>query len=293
MEWSTIIPVFTFILGLLGKIFYDMWHDNYIEKKRVCKESLQKHFSDLEEQYIKPTSEFLSNFSNQDGRLTYFNTKAQYSVDAAQTSWPTNDLDKNFNCFKAHFSTAANELLKLETQVKINNEKNKAFNAEIAALLEEKSSVPVSDYFKKAKLNVPFFSQSIITFIRLSYMEYLRIQSGDKEVNDQIFNFHEVIYSPSQEDKNTLVVGLKDGRHLAKVNNMNEAEICKKALIEIAEDTELMIKGQTLYRSANVLKNWAENLSQNFYVICEHHSKFGKALKKKKDCPVCKLIFEE
>jgi len=286
---GAIIAVVAFVLGLLGQI----WYGRYEETRKRQSEALKKHFTDLEEQYIKPTSEFLSNFSNQNGRLTYYNTDAQYSIDAAQTSWPTNDLDKNFDCFKAHFTTTADELLKLEKQVKINNEKNKAFNAEITASLEEKSSITVSDWFKKANLKEPFFSPSIITFIRLSYMEHMQIQSGDKEVDDLNFNFHEAVCSPSQKDNNAWLVKLKDGRHIAKVNNTDEAETCKKALIEVAEDIELVRKGQSLYTSAEALKNGAENLSQHFYLICEQHEKFGKALKKKKSCPTCKLIFEE
>ena len=42
MDWNIIVPVITFILGLLGKIFYDIWHDNYIEKKRRQKDALIK-----------------------------------------------------------------------------------------------------------------------------------------------------------------------------------------------------------------------------------------------------------
>ena len=286
---GSIVALISFILGLFGNI----WYGNYQEKRQRQSKALKRHFTELEEQYIKKTSDFLSNFSNQNGRLTYYNTDAQYTIDAAQTSWPTNDLNKNFNCFRAHFTTTAEELLKLEKQVKTNNENNKAFNTEIAASLEQKSSIPVSDYFKKANLQVPFFSPSIITFIRLSYMEHMRVQAGNQEVDDMNFNFHEAVNSPSQKDTNAWLVELKDGRHLAKVNNTGEAETCKKALIEIAEDAELVRKGQSLYTSAEELKNWAETLSHHLYLTSEQYSKFGKLLKRKRDCPTCKLIFEE
>jgi hypothetical protein len=284
---GSIVALISFMLGLFG----NMWYGNYQENRQRKNEALKKHFSDLEEQYIKPASEFLANISNQEGRLTFYNIHSQYSVDAAQTSWPTSASDKNFDSFKAHFSTTADELLKLETQVKINNEKNKAFNAEVVASLEEKTGIPVRDYFKKAKLNVPFFYQSIITFIRLSYMEHMRIQTGDKEDDDLNFNFHEVIYSPSQQDNNAGLITLKDGRHIAVVNNKDEAETCKKALIEVAENIELVEKGQSLYTSAEALKDAVENLSHHLYLICEQYSKFGKLLKRKKGCPTCKLIF--
>ena len=283
---GAIIAIVSFALGLFGQI----WYGRYQETRQRRSEALKKHFEELEEQYIKPTSEFLWNISNENGRLTYYNTEAQYTIDAAQTSWPTNELNNNFDCFKVHFAIAANELLKLEKEIKLNNDKNKAFNAEIVSSLENKSNIQVSDYFKKSHLKVPCFSHFVITFIRMSYMEYLRIQSGDKNVDDQLFNFHEVVYSPSQQDNNIVVVGLKDGRELAKVNNAEEAETCKKALIEIAEDVDLMKNGQVLYTRAEELKNSSKNLAKSFDTICEIYGKFGTVLKKNKKCPTCKLI---
>jgi len=75
-SFTTLIPVFTFILGLVGKIAYDLFRDKHIANTQRRKKALETHFAELEEQYIKPTSEFLSHISKGDGRLTYYNEKA-------------------------------------------------------------------------------------------------------------------------------------------------------------------------------------------------------------------------
>jgi hypothetical protein len=284
---GSVVALISFALGLFG----NMWYANYQENKQRKNEALKKHFEELEEQFIKPASDFLSNFSNKEGVLAYFNPERQYSIDASHTTWPTNNKEQNFSCFKAHFTGTADEILRLEKLVKKNNDANTAFNAEIVALLEQKSGVPVRDYSKKANLKVPFFSPLIIAFIRFSYMEHMRMPLSDKKVDEPKFNFNEVVYSPIIV--NIIKVRLKDGRDLAEVNNVNEAEACKKALITISEDINLGMRGRRLYRDTEFLKKWAANLSQNLDIICEQHSKFGKVLKKKKDCPICKLIFEE
>jgi len=286
MNWNTIIPVITFILGLLGKIFYDLWHDNYVEKKRLRKESLKKHFTDLEEQYIKPTSEFLSNFSNQCGILTYHNTDAQYSNDAAQISWPTNDLDKNFNCFKEHFSTEASEISGLREQIVINNTNNKSFNKELENLLEKRSDISVKDYFKKSHLEKPFFSHSILLLLRLSYNE---IVQGLGEKNEFTFDFRQASFTRKEDNHWLLQL---EGRELAQVTSKAEAESCKRALIELMETNNLQVKGQNLYREAETLKDKARNASSSLDLVCELFGQYGKSLKRKRACPVCKLIFE-
>jgi hypothetical protein len=284
---TTLIPVFTFILGLVGKIVYDLWRDSTQRRN----EALKIHFRELEEQYIKPASEFLNCISNHDGILEYYDTDGQYTIDATKTSlWPTYNLSDNFTCFRVHFAHTANKLLSLEKEVKLNNEKNGALNAEITSLLEEKSGIQVRDYTKESNLTVPFFSPLIVTFMRLSYWEILDIHTGYKRVDDQRFNFREVKYSSSQQDNSILGVTLKDGRELAKVNNADEAEKCRKALVEIAEDTELTRKGQVLYRQAEVLVDSSRNLSKRLGTICEIYGKFGSVLRKNKECSICNLI---
>lgn len=283
---TTLIPMFTFILGLVGKIAYDLWR----EKTQGRKEALKTHFTELEKYYIKPASEFLSNISNHHGRLVYYSEKILYTIDADKTSWPTNNLSDTFTCFRVHFASMANELLNLEKEVKLNNEKNRALNTEIASSLEKKSDIRVDDSFQELNLKVPFFSPLVVTFIRISYMERLRIQSGDKNGDGQTFNFHEVVYSPSQQDNNTFIVSLKDGRELAKVNNVDEAERCKKALVDIAEDADLIKNGQVLWIQAEELVASSRNLSKSFDTICEIYGKFGTVLKKNTKCPICKLI---
>ena len=246
----------------------------------------------MEEQYIKPTSKFLSNISNRQGVLTYTNVDVQYSIDVTQTSWPTNNVDQDFICFKEHFPAEANEISGLKEQIVINNANNKAFNSDLENLLEKNSSIPVRNYFKKSNLASPFFEVSILQFLRLSYQEIERMESGYKEEDDYVFNFQQTECLPEPQKDDSWLVQLK-GRGLAKVRNSDEAEICKKILIELMHNSELQSKSQRLHKEAELLKIKAIDLSRNLDLICEQHDKFKKPLKRKKDCPTCKLIFEE
>jgi len=282
---GSIVAIISLILGFLGTI----WYAGYQENRQRKNEALKKHFTDLEEQYIKPTSEFLSNISNREGILTYTNIETQYSIDATQTSWPMNNLNQDFICFKEHFSTKASEISGLREQIVINNTNNKSFNKELENLLEKASHIPVKDYFKKSNLEKPFFSHSILSFLRLSYNEIAEIVQGLREKNEFIFDFREASFTPKEDNHWLLQL---EGRELAQVTKKAEAELCKRALIELMETDDLQVKGQSLYREAETLKDKARSLSSDLDLACERFGQYGKLLKRKRTCPVCKLIFE-
>lgn len=284
---ASITSVISFILGLVGHIFYGKLQGKHNRQN----EALKKHFADLAERYIKPTSGFLSNISNQAGVLKYTNVDAQYSIDASQTSWPTNNVNQDFICFKEHFPAEASEISELKEQIVNNNASNKTFNSDLENLLEKKSSTPVKNYFKKSNLPLPFFEVSILLFLRLSYREIEEIESGYKEDDDYLFNFQQTECLPDPQKGDSWLVQLK-GRGLAKVRNNNEAEICKQTLIELTYNSELQSESQRLHKEAESLKIKATGLSNNLHLICEQHEKFGRALKRKRNCPVCNLIFE-
>lgn len=282
---GSIVALISFILGLFGNI----WYARYQENRQRQNKALKKHFTDLEKQYIKPTSEFLSNISNREGVLTYTNVEAQYSIDAIQTSWPMNNLNQDFICFKEHFSTEASEISGLREQIVINNTNNKSFNKELENLLEKRYHIPVKDYFKKSQLEKPFFSHSILSFFRLSYNEITEIVQGLREKNEFIFDFRQA--SLTRKEDNHWLLQL-EGRELAQVTSKAEAELCKRALIELMETADLQVKGQNLYREAETLKDKARNLSSGLDLVCEQFGQYGKLLKRKRTCPACKLIFE-
>lgn len=282
---GSIVSLSSFIIGLFGQI----WYGKYQEKRQRQKEALRKHFADLAERYIVPTSAFLSNISNREGVLTYTNVAAQYSIDATQTSWPMNNLNQDFICFKEHFSTEASEISGLREQIVINNTNNKSFNKELENLLEKRSHIPVKDYFKKSHLEKPFFSHSILSFFRFSYNEIAEIVQGLREKNEFIFDFRQASFTRKEDNHWLLQL---EGKELAQVTNKAEAELCKRALIELMETDDLQVKGQNLYREAETLKDKARNLSSGLDLVCEQFGQYGKLLKRKRTCPVCKLIFE-
>jgi len=282
---GSIVALISFILGLFGNI----WYAHYQESRHRKNESQKKHFEDLEKRYIVPTDEFLSNISNSEGILTYTNVEAQYSIDASQTSWPINNLNQDFICFKEHFRTEAIEISGLREEIVFNNNDNRSFNKELENLLEKRSHIPVKDYFKKSHLEKPFFSPSIVSFLRFSYNQIAEIVQELIEKTEFTFDFRHASFT--LKDNNCWLLQL-DGRELAQVNNEAEAELCKKALIELMDNYDLQLKGQDLYRDAEMLKDKARKLSSSLELVCEQFGQYGKLLKRKKTCPVCKLIFE-
>jgi hypothetical protein len=287
---GSIVALVSFALGLSGKIIYDFWHDNHVDKTQRQKEALKTHFSDLQKNYIKPTSDFLWNISNQNGILISDMDETHDSIDLDQTTWPINSIDRYYQCFKSHFPREANILLELEKDVKKINSDNREANKELSSLLVNKTKIPIYDYNKRIDPNIASFYSLIITFIRFSLSEQVKKPSNELELYQPKFDFREVTFSQNNINSNKLEVCLKDGRVLAEVNNIEEANTCKNALIEITKDTALALKTNFNNSIANSQKTLIKSISNEFDQICEIYGKFGSILKKKRGCPICKLI---
>lgn len=278
---GAIIAIVSFVLGLLGQL----WYGRIQETRQRRIEALKKHFTQLQEQYIKHTSEFLANVSVQDGILF-----SNHEMDLSKTAWPINEYT-GFPSFKVHFPIEANGLLKLKTTIEDSNEKNSSLNSELALSLTNKSNIPIRDYALGQSISK--FYPIVITFLRFSFLEKLRLKSGDLGFGKQKYNFNEIKIFKTQywiNNINLFEIRLKDDRALAEVETTEQLETCRKALIEISEDNTFAQKVELLDELAKSQKKSLTDLSSSLNTICEIYGNFGSILKKKKPCPTCELI---
>ncbi len=289
MDLNTIIPVITFAAGLLGKPVYDLWRDNYVEKRQRRKDALKHHFTQLNEKYIKPTSDFLFNVSLQNGVIFTDGNEASSSIDMAEATWPT--VDKLlFYCFKQHFPKEAKMLLSLEKDVKKNNEDNNKLNLKIVSLIEEKSKIIVNNFNKKDASNISYFNPFIVTFLRWSLLEFQRTKKSMSNPNSRKYDFRDIVVSPNNVNSSKFDIKLKDGRQFAIVNDPTEVDNCKQTLIEISEDDNLSLRTKVLDLIAGSTKDLLKSLSYDLDNIYDMYLNFGSILKKKNKCPICEKI---
>lgn len=282
IEWVAIIPVFTFILGLLGKVFYDMWHDNYIENKNRQKDALKKHFADLEASVIKPMSEIMGGVTNSEGRL-WIHSRDFYS--APKSKWLTKDFKAdNFYIFKLHFPTLVEPMVKLMDDVDSHNEKFLSFCMKLEENIEEKTGLT----FRVEGL--PFVENNVPVYLQQTLYHLAVKKLGGNIIGTTYHDFREV---EIKEKPDSFWVTTKGpGAVYAKVNTMDEATSFRDAMIELMESSQLQEEMCDLYLGAKQLEIKPRALARILDFTCDQYGKYGKLLKRKKDCPVCQVIYE-
>jgi hypothetical protein len=82
------------------------------------------------------------------------------------------------------------------------------------------------------------------------------------------------------------------GAVYAKVTTEEEANSFKNGITELMESTSLLKEMTEIYLEAQRLENESRSLASLLDFICDQHDKYGTLLKRKKECPVCKVIFD-
>jgi rubrerythrin len=82
------------------------------------------------------------------------------------------------------------------------------------------------------------------------------------------------------------------GAIYAEVTTVAEATSFKDAMIELMESSQLQEEMRDIYSEAGQLENVSRSLARILDFTCDQYGKYGKLLKRKKDCPVCQVIYE-
>jgi hypothetical protein len=273
MNWSTLIPVFTFILGLLGKIFYDMWHDNYIENKQRQKDALKKHFADLEANAIKPISEIMRRITNSGGTLWEYRKTGAYDP---SYNWPTKDFEQGqYAILKLHFPDLARTVTQLTNEVDKHNEDSQSFTNRLKELIEEKTGLTV----RKGKER-PFIHEHVPSYLRQTLHQLVKSESLTHD-------FRQATIEREGEFWRVRTTGTI----YAEVTTEQEGNSCKNSLIELMESTALLEEMSDISERAKRIENESRSIADLLDFTCWEYRESEQLLAEEKDCPYCQVIF--
>ncbi len=275
---GSVVALISFILGLFGQI----WYGKHQEKSNRRKDALKKHFEDLEVNAIKPISKILGRVTNSDGTLWERGESSSYSL---KDNWPTKDFETGeFLNFKLHFPNQADTMVKLINDVDNHNKTCVSFDAKIKKNLEKKTGLPVRDK------GLPFIEDNVPIYLHqtLYHLAVKKLEGDTRSTTYYDFREAEI------KDKNdSLWVTTKGpGAIYAKLTNMAEATSFKSAIIELMESPQLQKEMYDIYTEARLLEIVSRYCASVLEFTCDQHDKYGKLLKRKRDCPICKVIFE-
>ena len=272
----TIIPVITFILGLLGKVLYDLWHDNYIESKKRRENARKNHFEDLEVRVIKPIIDTTQRI-NVDNRGS-LNVMGATLGSVACDNLITNFTKGDFYIFELHFPDIALKVKRLMDKVVKHEKVSSEFTNKLGNLITEKTSIPLSRGSGGGSFiydDVPFILRDTLCQVLVNELptnDFTKIRI------EKVGDFWRV----SNANAN---------KTYAEVTNEDEANRCKKSLIELMQSDLLLGELSKIIESAKNIEDESKSISDFLAFTCREYGKFGTFLGKNSDCPYCQIVF--
>jgi hypothetical protein len=272
-----IIPVITFIIGLLVKPIYDFWQNNYIKKKQRQDDARKKHFQILETRFISPMLELLNNQTVFYGEIS---NKGQ------GRGWSPNDklftinfMEGDGEIFKLHFQSKVTEIGKLTEAINEHNEEFDNFMNYLRNKIQEYTNIP----FGNGKPR-PFLHPQLTGYMRLTLFQ--SIES----------------YVVAHDFKNTQIVCINNGEYwrltsstqnvaYTDLTTKKECQDCGQKLIELQYSPQLMEKVRNIDFKAKQLRKEIETIVKSLDFLCLKYKELEKLLYPEKECLYCQAIF--
>jgi uncharacterized membrane-anchored protein YhcB (DUF1043 family) len=274
---GAVVAVISLIIGFFGKVGYDLWHDNYVEKKQKRKEALNNHFFRLNENVITPLMNKLQSLRNDRGEI---------SQDGKGRHWGTDDenisLDlKDWSSFSLHFENTAEMVQGIIEEINIHN---KQFDYYISQLIEKLNKI--------RPLHSNFITPSIFSseLLRLS-MEVLFEMAGNRFENTSYPIIRDFREADVVQEGERWVLKSKFGTIYATSNAEANCEHYKKMLINIQNSQDLQKMTYDLENSAARLVTKCSNTCSVLDFIRHSYEKLGKTLERVDECYYCQTIF--
>jgi len=305
---GAITSIVSLLLGLAGHIVWE----NYQEKKKAHNESLRNHFSDLRKEVIIGLSQIMGGVTNSEGRLWIHTESERGGVySSPRHTWLTKDFKEgNFHIFKLHFPSQADTTTKLMNEVDKHNENLQSFIYKLKGLIEENTGTPVREGKKPPFIysKVPTYLQETLCQIGEGKSLSHDFRQAKIEPSGQILpsgDYTEIREITEAELEATLEGSEEPTVHhdsawklssptvtYALLTTQQGANRCKESLVDLMESNSLLKEMSDIYLEAKRLESEARNLASLLDFICDQHDKYGKLLKREKDCPVCQIIFQ-
>jgi hypothetical protein len=283
MDWYSLIPVVTFVLGLLVKVVYDVWRDRYLEKRGSQTKGLTLHYSELNK-IISKIEIQLNGTSNDWGLLYTTIDKGDEDIEHMPTeyfSWPFFKGGDEPE-LKSHFPREAEDCDKLLDLIQKHNDGVYEFDKKLLKTLNQVFEIDKSN----SELGVEDASA-----IREIICQFVKEKLGMTKKNPMLLSpisNHTLKYTENPNGSFSITI-----YNICLVNLSDKSTLTKyiKSFSEILDSKSIFEDIKTIFLDAKDIDAKVTNIASRFTAIRRQYSEFGKKLMRKRDCPTCRLIF--
>ena len=291
MDWSTLTPVFTFILGLLSKILYDLWHEKRQEKNKQQIQGLKRHYEDFNKTVSSIERQLLHTFNDSGQIITVVKEGIGDSGPhpSEDLSWPFFKGGDDPE-FVSHFKAEANDCDTVIDMMYQHNRKVENFDRG----LMDKINIALGSGTTSSDLYYePVVAYETVRIIRKDIYqlveEKIKMTKNNPLLNRPLGN----MLIKTLKTPNNHITIMISGVSVVELQDTSLVTKYLEALFEAFNSISLLEDMKTILTEAKNIESKAHNVGKRFRMIRRQYLEFGKTLKRKNDCPTCKLIFEE
>lgn len=285
---NTLIPVFTFILGLLGKLVYDFWHDNYVERKKRREKSLFNHYNNIDNVISQLENKLISTRNNLGQIVTTAKIdddqggETTIEMDISNPSW-SYFQGENSTEFLVHFPKQRDSVSSFLTDALTHNENLIKFEQELYSDLSK--SIDLNTTSVRISTRLPKILREELCIIVKESKETKR-DGLDSDISKDLVGRNQIIKREGKFQVHST------GRFFIETEQEQTAKDFIDNLKKIQDSDTLVLKMNEFYENATKISRKAQILVRQLKTIRKQYLEFGKILKRKKECPTCKLIYD-
>ncbi len=279
---NTIIPVFTFVAGLVVKILWDLIYKNISEKGIRKKQALISHYQILDTREIVPLIDQLKAIELFRGQLIPFNQRINWPL--IEKCGITSKLNLKNNNFSIHFPEQSKQIISSIKKLDTHNSDVIDFFNIIEGCIRLK--YPIRDYFVIGDNESIFYENTPKQLMENLFLFIRDTLNNTKTANTLDFD-HSCIRK--EEDRWVLTNSQETIKYAALVSR-DEAQNCKQILVDLQNSTELKKKAEILVKQSNSVKVEIDEDISSLEFLRENYSKLGTILERRGNCPYCKEI---
>jgi hypothetical protein len=274
-----IIPIVSSLVFLFIGFFLNSWNSKNIEEKRSRDDAMRNHFQSLRRAVISPVITQLGDIKSYLGEL---------SPGGQGRRWSPNDVDftltvpnEDFNIFSLHFYQQS---LQIQELLKKMNEHNAEFDHYVQTLRERLNFIfPLSQKVSDS----PFLYSELLSILRQNIFELIKIT--EKGINYKpINNFNEALIK--KENGYWFLLSKSESVRYARLNAIQEADICKGKLIELQNSDELQKLALKLSKQSDSIERDFTQTVKVLEFLRENYTSLRNIMDKNRECQYCQAI---
>jgi hypothetical protein len=280
---GSITTIVSFVLGLFGKVVYDLWRDEYLEKRLLRNQGVMRHYHDFEKTLFQIEEQLLGTYNN-NGLIYSAVDKEDGEVDYGPSdlfSWPFFEGGDKPE-IKNHFPREADDCDEVIKIIATHNNK--------VVELDQKLYTEINKVFEN-ETQVSTLSTETAGYMREDFCQLAKEKLGMSKNNslyDSTISSHTLNSFQDQDGKFVLSVS---GHMVAKLSDKSTLSSYTSTIANILDSKLLLEQLMLIVSAAEDISSKAQDLGSRFTTIKRQYTEFGKKLKRNRHCPTCHLIF--